>query len=125
MDDVYLWGVPELAKWGLLPSNDPRVIAITKRWMEARSKNARWCEAVNAKDAEIERLKEHIKLYEQDHIAIERFTEPVAWDDDAVACVCRTFGHGPWALDMDDPREICAAAVRTAIDFLGNQRKGE
>jgi hypothetical protein len=38
-------------------SDDPRVKAMWRRIVELRSKCARWCEAVNQRDREIERLK--------------------------------------------------------------------
>ena len=94
MSGVQRWGVSELSKWGLLPNNDPRVIAITKRWLEARSKNARWCEAVSAKDAEIERLRNLVNPPEE----LERLEAPM--DESAIDAF----------LKMDDDQQLNAYA---------------
>lgn len=51
------WGTPELTKWGLLHNNDPMVVAITKRWQEARGKNARWCERISKLEAKLDEAR--------------------------------------------------------------------
>jgi len=51
-----IFGIPEIYEYKKT-CTDPKVLAIIRRWEDARAKNARWAKKVRELEKEVDRLK--------------------------------------------------------------------